>query len=356
MTLGVCKSEQIIYEGIDPVELDIDPAEHKKKIGELKAMQLSCYRALQQRVKAPRLEKARDTHFGGKVGVLNPDAAALNLRHYCLLPEADRGTRGVDFALGVYPPPKNLSCVQQLSLYPEGLNLLGMIMMEVHSLKIESKIEQIEDDDLYESAVKYKYKLIENLAKKALRCLAAEKPFDPKNYQAQKQLEIFSQLLGDPEEGQAQRTQREQQLKNRMLLEDFKSDLLAKSETSDVKAEYFLRAATFKDVCYVAVKQQKWSPKSTTSSGRNMCTILDTEQKYGKFAVLVRADDGKVHFRNLRRCAGGASQDDASDKDYKEIFLHSKGESALIFLESYFRVQNHSHPAQYPRARVAIEP
>ncbi|APS43706.1 hypothetical protein AVI51_11990 [Piscirickettsia salmonis] len=44
--------------------------------------------------------------------------------------------------------------------------------------------------------------MIESLAKKAVRCLAAEKPFNPKNYQAQKQLKIFSQLLGDPEEGQ----------------------------------------------------------------------------------------------------------------------------------------------------------
>ncbi|QGP52381.1 hypothetical protein PsalN5692_03890 (plasmid) [Piscirickettsia salmonis] len=356
LTLGACKSEQIIHEGIDPFELGIDPDQHEEKIGELKAMQLRCYRELKRKVKAPRLEKARDTHFGGKVGVLNSDAAALNLRHYCLLPEADRGTRGVDFALGVYPPPKNLSCVQQLSLYPEGLNLLEMIIREQHSLKIESKIEQIEDDDLYESAVKYKHKLIESLAKKAVRCLAAEKPFNPKNYQAQKQLKIFSQLLGDPEEGQEQRAQREQQLKDRMLLEDLKSDLLAKSEISDVKAECFLRAATFQDVCYVAVKQQKWSPKSTTSSGRNMCTILNTEQKYEKFSALIRADDGKVHFRNLRRCAGGYFQGDARDKHYKELFSHSKGESALMFLESYFRLQNRSHPAQYPRARVTIEP
>ncbi|OAJ33992.1 hypothetical protein [Piscirickettsia salmonis] len=351
LTLGVCKSEQIIHEGIDLAKLRIDPAEHEEKIDRLKEMQLRCYRELKRGVKAPRLEKARDTHFGGKVCVLAPDAKALNLRHYCLLVEADRRTRRVDFALGVYPPPKNLSCVQQLSLCPDGLNLLGMIMREVRSLKIESKIDQIEDDDdLYESVVKYKHKLIESLAKKAVRCLAAEKPFNPKNYQAQKQLEIFSQLLGGLEEG------REQQLKDRMLLEDFKDDLLAKSEVSDVKAECFLRAATFQDVCYVAVKQQQWSLKSTTSSGRNMCTILDTEQKYEKFAVLVRADDGKVHFRNLRRCAANYLQDDARDKHNEKLFSHSKDESALMFLENYFRAQNHNNPVQYPGARVTIEP
>ncbi|ALA26266.1 hypothetical protein Psal071_00276 [Piscirickettsia salmonis] len=141
-----------------------------------------------------------------------------------------------------------------------------------------------------------------------------------------------------------------------MLLEDFKSDLLAKSEISDVKAECFLRAATFQDVSYVAVKQQKWSPKSTTSSGRNMCTILNTEQKYEKFFALVRADDGKVHFRNLRRCAADCLQDDTRDKHNEKFFSYSKDKTALMFLESYFCAQNQKHPAQYPGARVTIEP
>ncbi|RNC76807.1 hypothetical protein DA717_13850, partial [Piscirickettsiaceae bacterium NZ-RLO2] len=58
----------------------------------------------------------------------------------------------------------------------------------------------------------------------------------------------------------------------------------------------------------------------------------------------------KFHFRL------GIKMGALQDKHNEKFFSYSKDKTALMFLESYFCAQNQKHPAQYPGARVTIEP